>query len=150
MSGSTGASTASDSVGCRLRLVLLCGMVSARESVMGRSRLAAPTAEAISATWLGEAEREACIKQIQDHFVAGNLDTFEMDERLSRALRAQTSGDLAALAVDLPRPAVISPVPFAAVKAKSFIGAVGVGLVLTLMFAAADVGQTRLPARLGL
>lgn len=48
-------------------------------------------------------ERDAIAEELGAHFQAGRLDVAEFDDRLGRALRARTRGDLAELVADLPR-----------------------------------------------
>lgn len=56
---------------------------------------------------IGDAERDEAVSLLQEHRVAGRLDQFEFDERLTRALSSRTRGELDALFRDLPgrRPA---------------------------------------------
>jgi hypothetical protein len=51
---------------------------------------------------IGDAEREAAIAALGDHFAAGRLTRVEHDERVAAALAARTNSDLAALFADLP------------------------------------------------
>ncbi|QKW37639.1 DUF1707 domain-containing protein [Actinomadura sp. NAK00032] len=53
---------------------------------------------------VGDAERDAVMVALHDHFAAGRLDRGEMDERLDTALTAKTRGDLRTLVKDLPAP----------------------------------------------
>ncbi|MDL4816169.1 DUF1707 SHOCT-like domain-containing protein [Actinomadura opuntiae] len=53
---------------------------------------------------IGDAERDAVMVALHDHFAAGRLDRGELDERLDAALSAKTRGDLRALVRDLPAP----------------------------------------------
>lgn len=53
---------------------------------------------------VGDAERAAMADRLGEHFAAGRIDAAELDERVARALRARTRGDLAVLARDLPQP----------------------------------------------
>ncbi|HEV8275077.1 MAG TPA: DUF1707 domain-containing protein [Streptosporangiaceae bacterium] len=48
-------------------------------------------------------ERDAIASELGAHFQAGRLDAAELDDRLGRALRARTRGELAELVTDLPR-----------------------------------------------
>jgi len=48
-------------------------------------------------------ERDAIASELGAHFQAGRLDAAELDDRLGRALRARTRGDLAELVTDLPQ-----------------------------------------------
>jgi hypothetical protein len=53
---------------------------------------------------IGDAERDAVMVALHDHFAAGRLDRGELDERLDAVLAAKTHGDLRALVRDLPAP----------------------------------------------
>ncbi|WP_307801726.1 DUF1707 SHOCT-like domain-containing protein [Actinomadura violacea] len=53
---------------------------------------------------IGDAERDAVMVALHDHFAAGRLDRGELDERLDAVLTAKTRGDLRALVRDLPAP----------------------------------------------
>ncbi|TMR35935.1 DUF1707 SHOCT-like domain-containing protein, partial [Actinomadura geliboluensis] len=53
---------------------------------------------------VGDAERDAVMVALHDHFAAGRLDRGELDERLDTALTAKTRGDLRTLVEDLPAP----------------------------------------------
>jgi hypothetical protein len=51
---------------------------------------------------IGDAERAAAADRLAWHFSHGRLDQAELDDRLDRAMRATTAGDLAELFTDLP------------------------------------------------
>ncbi|MGI5208343.1 DUF1707 SHOCT-like domain-containing protein [Spirillospora sp. CA-108201] len=53
---------------------------------------------------IGDAERDAVMVALHDHFAEGRLDRAELDERLESVLAAKTRGDLRALVRDLPSP----------------------------------------------
>ena len=53
---------------------------------------------------IGDAERDATMAQLRDHFVAGRLTMDELTERLDLALGAKTQGQIDGLMADLPRP----------------------------------------------
>ncbi|OLT30021.1 hypothetical protein BJF79_39920 [Actinomadura sp. CNU-125] len=53
---------------------------------------------------IGDAERDAVVVALHDHFAAGRLDRAELDERMDAALAAKTRGELGALVRDLPPP----------------------------------------------
>jgi Domain of unknown function (DUF1707) len=68
-----------------------------------------PTASALRrANWpgsemrIGDAERSAVADRLAKHFSDGRLDQAEFSERLDRAMRAKTMGDLTGLLHDLP------------------------------------------------
>jgi hypothetical protein len=51
---------------------------------------------------IGDAEREAAVTAIGEHYAAGRLDRDELEERIEAAWRARTRADLAVLFADLP------------------------------------------------
>jgi hypothetical protein len=53
---------------------------------------------------IGDAERDAVMVALHDHYAEGRLDRGELDERLDTVLSAKTRGDLRALVRDLPSP----------------------------------------------
>jgi hypothetical protein len=53
---------------------------------------------------IGDAERDAVMGALHDHFAAGRLDRGELDERMDAVLSAKTRGDLRPLVRDLPAP----------------------------------------------
>jgi GntR family transcriptional regulator len=50
---------------------------------------------------VSDAEREAVCGRLAEHFAAGRLDQAEFDDRVGRAMRAKTRGDLSGLFADL-------------------------------------------------
>lgn len=58
-----------------------------------------------------DADRDAVLSDLSEHFQAGRLTASELDERTGRALAAQTWGELGELVADLPaaRPASRGP-----------------------------------------
>lgn len=53
---------------------------------------------------IGDAERSGAVEALGEHFAAGRLSYEELDERVTRALRARTAADVAPLFADLPAP----------------------------------------------
>ena len=53
---------------------------------------------------IGDAEREAAITALGEHFAAGRIDKDEYDERSAVAWSARTSAALTPLFADLPKP----------------------------------------------
>lgn len=49
-----------------------------------------------------DADRDAVLTELSEHFQAGRLTSDEFDERSSKALAAKTYADLAGLVTDLP------------------------------------------------
>jgi hypothetical protein len=62
-----------------------------------------------------DADRDAVVSDLSEHFQAGRLTAAELDERTARALTARTWGELIELAGDLPalRPAARPATPAA-------------------------------------
>jgi Domain of unknown function (DUF1707) len=57
----------------------------------------------------GDADRDAILTQLSEHFGAGRLTAEELDERSGRVLSARTMGELDELMSDLPR--IRAPMP---------------------------------------
>ena len=53
---------------------------------------------------IGDAERDAAMTQLREHFVAGRLTLDELTERIDLALTAKTQRHIDRLMADLPRP----------------------------------------------
>ncbi len=51
---------------------------------------------------VSDADRDAVLAELGEHFQAGRLTSEELDERTGRALAARTGQDLAAIMADLP------------------------------------------------
>ncbi|HEU4514502.1 MAG TPA: DUF1707 domain-containing protein [Nocardioidaceae bacterium] len=51
---------------------------------------------------IGDAERDAAVSALSEHYVAGRLTKDEYDERSEVAWKARTNSDLAPLFLDLP------------------------------------------------
>ncbi len=51
---------------------------------------------------VSDAERDAVVTELSEHFQQGRLDQAEFDERVTRALSARTGRDLGGLLADLP------------------------------------------------
>jgi hypothetical protein len=49
-----------------------------------------------------DADRDAVVSDLSEHFQAGRLTAAELDDRTGRALTARTWGELGELAADLP------------------------------------------------
>ena len=54
---------------------------------------------------IGDAERDATMSRLREHFVAGRLTFDELTERIDLALTAKTQGQIDSLMADLPRTA---------------------------------------------
>lgn len=53
---------------------------------------------------LSDADRDAAVAMLRQHFTDGRLDDAEFDERMGTALAARFAADLVPLFVDLPEP----------------------------------------------
>ncbi len=58
-----------------------------------------------------DADRDAVVAALSEHYQAGRLSTDELAERTGSALTARTYGDLSALTADLPGPVPAGPRP---------------------------------------
>ncbi len=58
---------------------------------------------------IGDAERDATMAQLREHFVAGRLTFDELTERIDLALAARTQGQIDGLMADLPGPPRAEP-----------------------------------------
>lgn len=58
---------------------------------------------------VGDAEREAAVAALGEHYVAGRITAEEHDDRITRAFRARVAADLWPLFSDLPQVAPPSP-----------------------------------------
>ena len=59
---------------------------------------------------VSDAERDAVVTELGEHFQQGRLDQVEFGERVTQALAARTESDLSALLADLP-PTREAPAP---------------------------------------
>ena len=60
---------------------------------------------------VSDAERDAVVTELSEHFQQGRLDQAEFDERLTQALAARTESDLSKLLADLPSLRETSVIP---------------------------------------
>jgi len=74
------------------------------EEITGTRRPARPDLR------VSDAERDAVVTELGEHFQQGRLDQVEFDERVTQALAARTESDLSALLADLP-PTREAPAP---------------------------------------
>jgi Domain of unknown function (DUF1707) len=94
-----------------------------------------------------DADRDAVAERLRHAAVEGRLEPDELEERLHRALRARTYGDLDRLLADLPSGRVVAPRPRAAmaggtvlvlaarlVVAIAIVAALGVAVAVTAMW----------------
>jgi hypothetical protein len=79
----------------------------------GRNPMNAMTGNYLPAAMrASDADRDAVLSDLSEHFQAGRLTVAELDERTGRALAARTWGELGELVADLPggrTPAAASP-----------------------------------------
>jgi Domain of unknown function (DUF1707) len=59
---------------------------------------------------VGDADRQAVVAELQQHYVEGRLSSDELGERVSQALQARTFADFSPLLADLP---ALTPEPSA-------------------------------------
>lgn len=60
---------------------------------------------------IGDADREAAVTALGEHYAAGRISKDELDERADQAWAARTASDLWPLFADLPRPPAARPAP---------------------------------------
>jgi hypothetical protein len=60
-----------------------------------------------------DADRDAVVSELGEHFQAGRLTAAELDERTGQALTARTYGELTGLLADLPASRPASAIPAA-------------------------------------
>jgi hypothetical protein len=58
---------------------------------------------------VSDADRDAAVAELSEHYQAGRLTTEEMEERTAKALDAKTGSDLTGLLADLPPTGVAAP-----------------------------------------
>jgi len=74
---------------------------------------AMPDGYRVPAIRASDADRDAVISALSEHFQAGRLTTEELEERTGQALAARTLGELDELTADLPGPRIAQPSPSA-------------------------------------
>ena len=91
---------------------------------------------------IGDAERNATVQQLNEHYAAGRLTNMEHDERVDFAMGAKTQADLQVLLADLPPVAGFGHEPashrhwfFAGPLIGTLIMIAVVGLVFTTVIA---------------
>jgi Domain of unknown function (DUF1707) len=70
---------------------------------------------------VSDADRDAVVTELGEHFQAGRLDTAELDDRTGRALRARVRSDLEEVLADLPRTPPVSAGPRAAARPRPLV-----------------------------
>jgi urease accessory protein UreF len=107
---------------------------------------------------VSDADRDAALAELSEHFQAGRLTSDELDERIGQAIRARTGQDLAGLMADLPaarRPGGTRPGTGAAVSTAASAGTglasrrtlttaviIAVTAIVTAAVIAASLGHT--------
>ena len=87
---------------------------------------------------VSDADRDAVVTELGEHFQAGRLDPAELDDRTGRALRARVRSDLDEVLTDLPRTPPASGGPQAATRSRfpllvpALVAAVLVAVALTV------------------
>jgi Domain of unknown function (DUF1707) len=91
-----------------------------------------------------DADRDAVVSALSEHYQAGRLTTEELEDRTGQALAARTYGDLAALTADLPGPVPsagpgpVSPAP-APGGGLRVRGALAIAVAVVAVIAVADL-----------
>jgi hypothetical protein len=76
---------------------------------------------------VGDAEREATVSELREHFASGRLTQEEFDERLSQAFAAKTRAELDSVLRDLPsvRPLAATAPPRSGYGSGAWSGSAG-------------------------
>jgi hypothetical protein len=84
-----------------------------------------------------DADRDAVVAALSEHFQTGRLTPEEFDERAGRALAARTLGELDELMADLPAVNVAGPAPVAQPRGLRYplLAAVAAALVVLVIVA---------------
>jgi hypothetical protein len=82
---------------------------------------------------VSDAERERVAAFLRDQAIEGRLDHEELEERLGRAYRAVTVGDLERLIADLPHRRVPAPAPVRRTGPPRAMYGVGLAALFALM-----------------
>jgi hypothetical protein len=86
-----------------------------------------------------DADRDAVVAALSEHFQAGRLTSEELDERTGRALAARTLDELDGLTADLPSPRPAGPDPAARPGGLRYAGLAPVAVALAGLVVAAVV-----------
>ena len=88
-----------------------------------------------------DADRDAVVSDLSQHFQAGRLTVGELDERTGRALAARTWGELAELVADLPAASSGQPPPASRRVAPPLIPVLaGLGIAAVVLMALTHTG----------
>ena len=92
---------------------------------------------------VSDADRDAVVTELGEHFQAGRLDAAELDDRAGRALRAPVRSDLDEVLTDLPRTPPVSGGPLPAARSRSpLIPLLLAGVAAVLVTAALTAGAS--------
>ena len=92
---------------------------------------------------VSDADRDAVVTELGQHFQVGRLDPAELDDRTGSALRARVRGDLDALLADLPRAAARPPqsvAPRRSPQARTLVPVLIAAVLVTAALTAGAVG----------
>ena len=93
---------------------------------------------------VSDADRDAVVTGLGEHFQAGRLDAAELDDRTGRALRARVRNDLDEVLADLPRTPPVPGGPRAAARSRPLVPllalAAGVAALVTVALTAGAAG----------
>ncbi len=93
---------------------------------------------------VSDADRDAVLAELSEHFQAGRLTSEELDERTGRALTARTGQDLAAIMADLPATGAVPP------QQPARRWAAGVRVPMVIVIAAVIIGLSAVSHGAGL
>ena len=85
-----------------------------------------------------DADRDAVLADLSEHFQAGRLTAAELDERTGQALAARTWGELRELLADLP--ATRPPTPAGRVGRPPIAALAGLGIAAAVLIGVATGG----------
>jgi hypothetical protein len=88
---------------------------------------------------VSDADRDAVVTELSEHFQAGRLDAAELDDRTGRALRARTGSDLDQVLADLPRAPRASGGPRAAGRPRPSLALFLVPVLVAAVLIAASL-----------
>ena len=87
-----------------------------------------------------DADRDAVLADLSEHFQAGRLTAGELDERTGQALAARTWGELRELLADLPATGDRPPTPSGRVARPPVVVLAGLGIAAAVVLGVAQAG----------
>jgi hypothetical protein len=87
-----------------------------------------------------DADRDAVLADLSEHFQAGRLTAAELDERTGQALAARTWGELRELLADLPATSDLPPTPSGRVGRPPIAALAGLGIAAAVLIGVATGG----------